>query len=339
MNKPLKALFWRMASLWHKGGGTILCLHRVCSDQEASPIPICRDLEITSSDLDHLLGLLRRSGYRFVSMDTLHSELEGNGKGKPSIAITLDDGYLDNLTQGLPIFEKHAVPFAVYAVPAFLDGVQPWWLTLEAVVCEAKKIILPNSGKELPAKTLNEKRLAHTTLYEEARRQQAGVDLWISQVLALNPLCRDQKRAFMNWEEVKHLASHPLATIGNHTLSHQRLSLCDSEEVHRQLLQGRLRLEAGLGTAIRHLAYPNGSERDLPVGIAAIAKKTGHLTAVTTIPRNVTASDRRYLCELPRKSVPGVPMEDSRLLAYLGGWEERWNRKVRARLASIRQPL
>lgn len=221
----LKTLFWRVLAHYKSGRGVILCLHRVCADQEGSPIPICRDLEIRSSDLDHLLGLLRRSGYRFVSMDTLHSELEGTRNGKPSIAITLDDGYLDNLTQGLPIFEKHAVPFAVYAVPAFLDGVQPWWLTLEAVVCEAKKIILPNSGKELPAKTLIEKRLAHTALYAEAGRQQSGVDLWVSQVLALNPLCRDQKRAFMNWEEVEHLASHPLATIGNHTLSHQRLSL------------------------------------------------------------------------------------------------------------------
>jgi len=335
----MKSFLWKIASNFRVGCGVILCLHRVRPDNNLSPLDICRDLEIARSDLDDLLSLLRAKGYRIVSIDTLVNEMCGHGSRKPLVAITLDDGYLDNLTEGLAVFEKHDAPFTVYAVPAFLDGALPWWVLLENLVLHRELLQVSDLSLDLSLRSESEKKRAHNLLYREARKKGDAIEHWIKELCDANPGSDSQLPTFMNWKELVELAEHPLATIGNHTLSHMRLSEASHEEVRRQLLLGRQRLEEGLKRKVEHLAYPNGSEHDVPSGIGAIAKETGHRTAVTTIPRNLRHGDTNFALELPRKGIPGVPMEDSRLLAYLGGWEERWNRKVRARLASIRQPL
>ena len=38
--------------------------------------------------------------------------------GEQFATITADDAYRDNLTEALPVFEKHGAPFTIYVAPA-----------------------------------------------------------------------------------------------------------------------------------------------------------------------------------------------------------------------------
>jgi len=46
----------------------------------------------------------------------------------PSVAVTFDDGYRDNLAEAAPILSELAIPFTVFVVPRFIESGEPLYL-------------------------------------------------------------------------------------------------------------------------------------------------------------------------------------------------------------------
>jgi peptidoglycan/xylan/chitin deacetylase (PgdA/CDA1 family) len=80
-------------------------------------------------------------------------------------------------------------------------------------------------------------------------------------------------------DELLRLASHPLITIGIHTVNHRRLPLRADDLVRAELTEGPRRLDELLGRRSRPLSYPYGSMS--PV-VTEIARSVGITHAVTT---------------------------------------------------------
>lgn len=61
----------------------------------------------------------------------------------------------------------------------------------------------------------------------------------------------------MSWRDLREWrqAGH---AVGSHSLSHPALTNCSDEELHRQFLESRQRLEDALGEPVEHFAYPFG---------------------------------------------------------------------------------
>ena len=55
---------------------------------------------------------------------------------KPTFAITFDDGYVDNLTEALPLLERHDAPATLFVPTAMLDAQSFWWDVLATLVNE-----------------------------------------------------------------------------------------------------------------------------------------------------------------------------------------------------------
>lgn len=283
-----KALCRALGPFIH-GRGTILCQHRILKQEDKSPLPIPRDLELSTNFLSQLLGRLKDQGCEFVSLDELLENL-ASSRSRRMINITFDDGYRDNLTEALPIFEEFAAPFTVYVTPGLLDGtIDPWWYSLQTLVMQRSEISLPS---DRDPKTLNTdsntgKETAYRALYrlvaDAAEHRLAALDeIWSANHLAGPP---DNGDLFLTWDELRQLDSSPLVTIGAHTLTHPRLSWLDNESINRELSGSRERLEHELGHPVHHVAYPHGSERDLPLGISDLAEAAGFKTGTTTLPR------------------------------------------------------
>ena len=65
--------------------------------------------------------------------------------GEPKrIAVTLDDGYRDNLEHAWPVFQKHRAPFTIFVCPGFTERKSElWWEALARMIGAASSFEAP----------------------------------------------------------------------------------------------------------------------------------------------------------------------------------------------------
>lgn len=96
-------------------GVRILMYHRV------DTLPRFDQLTVSPQAFTRQIEILAKS-YRVIPLTQALTEL-ANGKIKRNtVVITFDDGYLDNLTQALPIMEAHRLPASVFVTSEFAAG-------------------------------------------------------------------------------------------------------------------------------------------------------------------------------------------------------------------------
>ncbi|MBA4328758.1 MAG: polysaccharide deacetylase [Polaromonas sp.] len=84
-----------------------------------------RGLYVSPGAFARQMALLRLLGYQGLSMSALLPWLEGERRGKV-VGITFDDGYLNNLTQALPVLQRHGFSSTCYAVSNLLGQTNVW---------------------------------------------------------------------------------------------------------------------------------------------------------------------------------------------------------------------
>lgn len=105
---------------YYEGQGVIFMLHRVIDTQEK----LHKDAGISMAFLDSFITLLKTKGFSFVSLDEI-CDLLLLGKRFLKVAhFTLDDGFKCTLTNALPVFKAHSVPFTTYICTGLIDRIE-----------------------------------------------------------------------------------------------------------------------------------------------------------------------------------------------------------------------
>ena len=134
-----------LARQFASGIGAILMLHRVTANPE-KPNGVNRHLNVAPDFLDAVIADMKRGGYEFVSMDETVERIIAGDSGRKFATITADDAYRDNLTEALPVFEKHAAPFAIYVAPSLINGTTDlWWELVEDIVAARDFVYVPTA--------------------------------------------------------------------------------------------------------------------------------------------------------------------------------------------------
>lgn len=113
----------KLASIWGRSGirlpgiwAPILCYHSIndISNDECDPLSV-RLFE------KHLLHL--KSKYDVISVDDLVAGIYGGGvlPNRP-VAITFDDGYVDNYSNAYPLLAKYGLPATFFLATDFISG-------------------------------------------------------------------------------------------------------------------------------------------------------------------------------------------------------------------------
>lgn len=101
----------------------ILMYHNVA--RAPRHLQVYRSLYVAPGAFARQLALLRRAGYRGLSMADAMPYLTGEQRGRV-VVITLDDGYVDNLQHALPLLREYGFTATCYAVSDALGSHNRW---------------------------------------------------------------------------------------------------------------------------------------------------------------------------------------------------------------------
>jgi peptidoglycan/xylan/chitin deacetylase (PgdA/CDA1 family) len=101
----------------------ILVYHQVAeAPKKGAPF---RGLYVSPAAFARQMTLLKILGYQGLSMTDLQPYLRGEKTGKV-VGITFDDGYLNNLTNALPVLQKQGFSSTCYVVDGLLGQTNVW---------------------------------------------------------------------------------------------------------------------------------------------------------------------------------------------------------------------
>jgi peptidoglycan/xylan/chitin deacetylase (PgdA/CDA1 family) len=253
----------------------ILMYHRIADD----PVDYW-SLAVSPARFEEQLRVLRRTR-RPLPLVEFVSKLVDGTLPPDAVALTFDDGYVDNLIAGLPRLEAADVPATVFLATGFTDRSGPFWwdelanrILLEKspksfeIVIDGKPIHvdLPNDAsapadRATPA-PLSGRRNILEAIYMPVRRvDEAARDAIMSQLRAVLPgLCDDEARVGrpMTSGEVRALIASGLVSIGAHTVTHPVMPELGTAACHREVAASKLACEALASAPVTAFAYPFG---------------------------------------------------------------------------------
>ncbi|TPM08301.1 MULTISPECIES: polysaccharide deacetylase family protein [unclassified Mesorhizobium] len=307
------------------GIGAILMLHRVTAKPE-KPDSVNRHLNIAPGFLDAMIAGLKADGYAFVSMDEAVERIAARRKGGQFAAITADDAYRDNMTEALPVLEKHGAPITIYVAPGLINGTADlWWDVVEDLVNAGDRLTLTTSDGQTtidctsPAKKLQAIARLHTYLTTEVREEDLRAVLRELAHAKGVDAGRPRVDTLMTWSEIRAIAAHPLVTIGAHTINHSNLKRLSEADARHEIVGVKSILRAELGEEPRHFAYPYGYASAVGCREVGLVRDAGYTSAVTTRHGVLRAEHAGFLHALPRISVNGRYQNLAHIRTMLSG--------------------
>jgi len=302
--------FHRLTKPFFSGLGQIINLHRVQPPSDRERLTSVSSLEVSPEWLAGSIDWYRANGFEVVSLDEVFAILHNAAPVRPFVAYTFDDGFVDNFTEALPIFEAKRAPFAVYLAAGFPDRkVVPWWQLLEDLILSRDRLEVRANGKELTLDCSTENAreasffVLRTLVLESGGRDYQGTrrDWCEPHGIEVDRYNGDG----MSWDQVREMARHPLVTIGGHTVHHLPLAMLDEHQMREEVVGAKRLIEEQTGKPVDHFAYPYGARTEAGEREFEAVRKAGYRTAVTTRPANVFAEHQLHPFAIPRNLISG----------------------------------
>ncbi|MGM9427162.1 polysaccharide deacetylase family protein [Hydrogenophaga sp. MI9] len=276
---------------------SIVTFHRVLTEPQRQRYPL-PGLAVTPDELDAHLKFLTRH-FQCLSLNTALDRWEQDRTaGLPLLAITFDDGQLDNYQNALPVLEWNGVTASFYVPSLVLENTAPLWH--DAMAAAVAWLTDPSSGQSMPLDPSRRaeagellaglqpggehQRLAGHTAVEAALEvtkqwSPSQREAWLLRAEGVLPrTVRPGWDGFMNVQQMKDLVARG-HEIGSHSHSHALLPQCTDDELRAEIAGSKQRLEAALGAPVTTFCYPNGSTD--PRSMAQV-REAGYRAAVTT---------------------------------------------------------
>jgi peptidoglycan/xylan/chitin deacetylase (PgdA/CDA1 family) len=233
-------------------------------------------LTVSPARFEEQLEVLRRSRYPLSLADFIRKLVAGTLPAD-AVALTFDDGYVDNLLAAKPLLAKAGVPATVFLATGFLDRPgEFWWDELARIILHGKgpsDFELMISGKP-----------RRFTLYAAAhpRRRRAAPSSRRETLRAIWQILRrlgDEERGLamqslrstfiadgqagccsraMTRNEVRTLIDDGSITVGAHTVTHPLLVGLEASACRREIRDSKATCEELAGASVPSFAYPFG---------------------------------------------------------------------------------
>jgi peptidoglycan/xylan/chitin deacetylase (PgdA/CDA1 family) len=208
---------------------------------------------LSPADFETHLRVLSEKGIQTLFLDELVEYLRG-GKplSRPAVALTFDDGHLDNWVYAFPLLKKYRVKATVFVVTS--------WMT------DGEKRSHWQGDDAFPS-------LPAIPTHKEARKKAASGDF----------------SAGLRWEEARAMEASGFVDIQSHTHGHRDFFLVDGKSprldpekrdlLSQDLAQSKEMIEKHLAKECRFLSWPWGK---YDAEAVAVAQGLGFEAMVTT---------------------------------------------------------
>jgi peptidoglycan/xylan/chitin deacetylase (PgdA/CDA1 family) len=259
-------LAWAKRQVIASGGIIGLTFHRVLTDEESrsshSPAGMVVGIETFSALVDYVA----RKCIAVDLQDLGASAKEKNGK--PRVAITFDDGWLDNAVQAVPILRRASLPCTIFLCSATMGKILPFWperVTMDRKAAEDSgrlaefaEIVIGALKTPLTQMELQSSPALVERMKSLPREQREGLLKELDAIANLTDLQAGSScDATMSWEAACQLAGAGVR-FGSHTVHHEILTRVPEAEARQEILESAGAIEDKLGQPCKFFAYPNG---------------------------------------------------------------------------------
>ncbi|MDH7448050.1 polysaccharide deacetylase family protein [Aquimarina sp. 2201CG14-23] len=181
-----------------------------------------------------------------------------------NIALTFDDGYLNNYEHAVPILKKHNIPASFYITsihsknkflwPDFID-LTSYYSNKKEINFEGNRYV-KNSNNEFVFNGVSLKNKCKTISYDRITPLfNIFKDEW--DIIKTKPL--EEYWKLMTNDQIKEIANDPLFTIGSHGFTHANLIEIPNHEAETENLASKTILEEICTKSVDEFAFPFGT--------------------------------------------------------------------------------
>ncbi len=256
----------------------ILMYHRVINPEEVA-YPIQPGMYVRPQTFKKQMGYLANH-CNVVSLDTLTASVEkGETLPPKTVALTFDDGWLDNYLFAYPILKKHNLPATIFIATGFIDTPNLFWTdrlsrALFSLWQAKKDVQIELEEKKVGLSPATAKLILEVLEVDEWEELVDTIHLLI-EVLKLTALDdRNQildtiygyarsyigipkERVFLRWEEVQEMSEGGVS-FGSHSHYHRILPEIPDEDVKKEIEVSYVHLKRNLKNFSMTFCYPSG---------------------------------------------------------------------------------
>jgi peptidoglycan/xylan/chitin deacetylase (PgdA/CDA1 family) len=258
------ALRWAERSLRASNAIVVLMFHRVVDDDTFRITCSLPGTLVRKPTFEQAAAYLAR---RFAVVAFTKDALSRPAvTGKLRMAITFDDGWVDNREIALPVAAGHRLPLTVFICPAVAGATFPFWPEKVMAVLRASGERQLISGAEGTIEALK-------------RRKPAERDRWLAvmerTVSHVETISEDR---ILSRDEIREMAALGVR-FGSHTQTHSLLTSMAPELAQHEIRASKQAIEDMLGRCCETFSYPNG---DWSPEVRRMVEEAGYELACTT---------------------------------------------------------
>jgi peptidoglycan/xylan/chitin deacetylase (PgdA/CDA1 family) len=294
---------WAARVSWRRRPrGLILLYHRIARPT-IDPWKLC----VSPENFAEHVAVLHRYA-RVVPLTDLQEAVLATPSGRPPVAITFDDGYVDNLQIAEPILAQAGAPATVFLATGSLGRDQPFWWDRLAWIVLAPVQVPEELELELPdvvvrwrdSRDGGRQRL-HRALWTALRRvDEEARDATLDRLALWSGSDADPLGAGrpLTPVEVRELEATGTVTLGGHTVTHPPLPQLSLEQRRWEIVESLEACARITGRRPTTFSYPHG---DTDPATIEVAREAGVEVACAGHEALVGADSDH--CALPRVGV------------------------------------
>jgi len=287
------------------------------------------------------LSYLKEKNYNFLSLDQLIQGLDGKASiPDKSVVFTIDDGFIEQATIAVPIFEEFGCPVSIFLLGNFSSEISwPWDYQIEYIIntTKFKSIDFKNDKLELKHSISSQFKRRKLIRYIRDRLKKTSTENAQSSVNQLAVQLQVEVNSKppesylpITWEFARRCESS-LIQFGPHTMDHSILAFQSNEQSETEVIKSWDILEKELANPLNVMCYPTGrlgvdfGEREI-----GIVRDNGFRAGLSVTPgfvdlRKAGSEDNRY--NLQRFGLPDTMDE----FIQLCSWVEVAKEKIRGK--------